>query len=483
MEITLILPNQLFASHPAISDQRPIWLVEEFLFFKVQPFHKQRMILLRAAMKEYEHFLKNQSLEVRYIESKDLHQRGILWKLLTKEKISRLHLVEATDTWFELDLKQALKKHPWTLQTYPSPMFLCTQEEITSFFKGKTHYSMASFYAYQRKKMNLLMEQGKPEGGKFSFDTENRKKWPKNLHPPKHPHIKQTKLVEEAILYVERNFPDSVGKEAPLLYPYTFGEAKKTLSYFIEHKLTLFGDYEDAIAKEEHFLFHSVLTPALNLGLLTPQDVIEEILAARKKHKFPLNSLEGFLRQVVGWREFMRGCYLLQGTNQRTKNYLKHKKPLPKGFWDGTTGIEPVDQTIRKVLETGYCHHIERLMILGNFLLLTETDPDAVYEWFMQFFVDAYDWVMVPNVYGMSQYADGGLMTTKPYFSSSNYILKMSDYKAGDWTEIWDGLFWRFMQKHEKLLSKNPRMNMLIMYLKKNEKEIALKISKANKLF
>ncbi len=483
MEATLILPNQLFESHPALKKGRPIWMAEEFLFFKVQPFHRQRLILLRLAMKEYESFLQKQGYSVQYIESKQLKKRGDLFHLLSKEKIGELHLAEETDAWFNEDLEKGAKANRWKLKIYPSPMFLCTPEEIASFFKGKTHYSMAPFYAYQREKLNLLMEDGKPEGGKFSFDVENRKKAPKSLRFPENPIPKQTAKIKEAISYVDHHFPDAIGDGSPFLYPTTFAEAQKILSDFIEHKLPLFGDYEDAILKEDTSLFHSILTPALNVGLLTPQQIIEQVMEAHKKKKFPLNSIEGFIRQIIGWREFIRGCYLLKGNVQRSKNHFKYKKPVPKGFWDGTTGIEPIDTTIRKVLQSGYCHHIERLMILGNFLLLAETDPNAVYDWFMQYFVDAYDWVMVPNIYGMSQYADGGLITTKPYISGSNYILKMSNYPKGAWTEIWDGLFWRFMQNQKKLISKNPRMKILLSYLEKNKKEIEKKILEAERRF
>lgn len=468
MEATLVLPNQLFKSHPAIKKGRPVWIAEEFLFFKIHPFHRQRLILLRLAMKEYEAFLNKQGHEVHYIESKGLKKRGDLFKFLAKMKVKDLHLTEETDNWLNIDLQKSAKKYKWELHIYPSPMFLCTTEELTMFFKEKSHYSMASFYAYQRKKLDILMKNGKPEGGKFSFDIENRKKIPKTLSLPKYRIPKQTKKVKEAIAYVESNFPNAIGNKKPFLYAATFAQAQNTLSDFIEQKLSCFGAYEDAMLKNESFLFHSVLTPSLNIGLITPQQIIDRVMAAWKERKIPLNSVEGFLRQLIGWREFIRACYLLKGNAQRTRNYFGHKKPLPKGFWDASTGIEPIDAIIRKILDTGYCHHIERLMVLGNFLLLAETSPDAVYNWFMQYFVDAYDWVMVPNVYGMSQYADGGLITSKPYISSSNYLLKMSDYKKGPWSDIWDGLFWRFLKKHKHLISNNPRMKMLLACLRKH---------------
>jgi deoxyribodipyrimidine photolyase-related protein len=189
---------------------------------------------------------------------------------------------------------------------------------------------------------------------------------------------------------------------------------------------------------------------------------VEEAILYAENHAIPLNSLEGFIRQIVGWREFIRAVYALKGREERTRNYWGFTRKIPPSFWNGTTGIAPFDSTVNKVLETGYCHHIERLMVLGNFMLLCEFDPDEVYRWFMELFIDAYDWVMVPNVYGMSQFADGGLMATKPYISGSNYLMKMSDYEKGEWQAIWDGLFWRFMHVHRDFFLQNPRLGMLV---------------------
>ena len=200
----------------------------------------------------------------------------------------------------------------------------------------------------------------------------------------------------------------------------------------------------------------------LNMGLLAPQQIIEKVLAYALKHAVPMNSVEGFIRQIMGWREFIRIVYQREGSRQRSTNFWGFTRAIPASFWSGTTGIYPVDNVIQKTLQTGYSHHIERLMVMGNFMLLCEFDPNEVYKWFMEMYVDAYDWVMVPNVYGMTQFADGGLMTTKPYISGSNYLLKMSDYPKGDWTAIWDALFWRFMHVHRSFFEQNPRLNMLV---------------------
>ena len=200
----------------------------------------------------------------------------------------------------------------------------------------------------------------------------------------------------------------------------------------------------------------------LNIGLLNPQQIIDKAIQAAIDNEIPLNSLEGFIRQIIGWREFIRIVYEREGTRQRTTNYWRFTRKIPDSFWNGTTGIHPVDTVIKRLLKTGYCHHIERLMVLGNFMLLCEFDPDEVYRWFMEMFIDSYDWVMVPNVYGMTQFADGGLMTTKPYISGSNYLMKMGDWDKGEWTQIWDGLFWRFMHVHRDFFLTNPRLGMLV---------------------
>jgi deoxyribodipyrimidine photolyase-related protein len=238
----------------------------------------------------------------------------------------------------------------------------------------------------------------------------------------------------------------------------------------VSERLPCFGDYEDAMSAEQDVLFHSLLTPMLNIGLLSPQQVID--VALERQDHVPLNSLEGFVRQVLCWREFVRLGYLTRGRRQRTRNFWGFSEPMPSAFYDGTTGICPLDAVIKRVLRTGYCHHIERLMVLGNFMLLCEIHPDAVYRWFMEMFVDSYDWVMVPNVYGISQYADVGMMTTKPYISGSGYILRMSDYKRGSWCDLWDALYWRFIDKHADYFARNPRMAVVAMMRDRLKREI-----------
>lgn len=429
-------------------------------------------------MQRYDEMLRKNQYDVIYIPSKELSYRGNLFDILGKKAIKNIHLCEFADEWLYQDLMIGAEKYGWKIHFYPSPGFICSNQDLKTFFADKKHYSMAQFYAYQRKSQNILMEGQRPIGGKYSFDTENRKKIPKNLPNPPTFFPQKNPNIEKIIAGVESEFNDAIGDATPFLYPTTHHEAREALEVFLKNKLAFFGDYQDAIQKEESFLFHSVLSPILNIGLLTPQEVIHAAINHSEKHSVPLNSLEGFLRQIMGWREFVRASYLIKGSYQRSFNFFQHHETIPKKFWKGETGILPIDTVIKRILRTGYCNHIERLMVLGNFLLLTEASPQEIYKWFMEYFVDAYDWVMVPNVYGMSQYADGGVIITKPYISSSNYILKMSNYPKGDWTEIWDGLFWRFIQKHDSLFSSNNRTLNLMQILKKNEKTIIPKVQK-----
>lgn len=343
-------------------------------------------------------------------------------------------------------------------------MFLNTREELKPFFEGNIKLKQTDFYIRERKRRKILLdENGKPLGGKWTYDVDNRKKYPRNKRPPKLSFPAINPFYKEAITYTEKHFHDNPGHCGQTFqYPCTFRESEEWLEQFLKERFSEFGPYEDAIVENEHILHHSVLTPMLNTGLLTPWYVMEKALVFCEKNDVPLSSCEGFVRQLIGWREFIRGVYLFRGREERTKNFWNFRNSIPGCFYNGTTGIEPLDMVIKKVLKTGYCHHIERLMILGNFMLLCEFHPDEVYQWFMELFVDAYDWVMVPNVYGMSQFADGGIMATKPYISGSNYILKMSDIKKGSWQDVWDGLFWRFMHKHRDFFLQNPRLGMLV---------------------
>ncbi len=464
-EVTLTFPNQLFKHNPAIQKNRQVFLVEEWLFFRQYNFHQQKLILHRSSMKFYESYLKEQKYSVQYIESTDIRNDiSKLIEFLSLQKIKKIHITDVVDDWLNKRIKSACEKYSISLTIHTTPSFLNTMEDADNYFNKKNRYFQTDFYTYQRKQRKLLLEDdGKPTGGKWTYDAENQLKFPKNEVVPAIHFPKANNYIVEATKYVDQHFSTNYGyKSAPHYFVSTFEDAENWLTDFLKNRFEKFGIYEDAIVANEVILHHSVLSPMLNTGLLTPQQILDEVLQHAKKNKIPLNSLEGFIRQLIGWREFIRIVYQREGSKQRTTNYWKFKRKIPTSFYTGTTGIVPIDITIKKVLKTGYCHHIERLMVLGNFMLLCEFDPDEVYQWFMELFIDAYDWVMVPNVYGMTQFADGGLMTTKPYISSSNYLMKMSNYDKGDWQQIWDGLFWRFMHEHRDFFLQNPRLGMLV---------------------
>ncbi len=473
-EATLVFPHQLFKHHPAMQVRRQVYLVEEWLFFRQYNLHKQKLILHRSGMKFYEKYLLEDNYAVEYIDTTD--ERNDVRKLisfLSQHKITNIHIADVVDYWLAKRITAACKKYAIKLIVYASPSFLNTMGEVADYFSKRKTYFQTDFYIHQRKQRKILLEtNGKPTGGKWTFDADNRMKFPKKEIVPAIHLPEVSSHIAEAREYVQQNFPTNYGSAcSPHFFVATFKDAEQWLADFLKNRFEKFGIYEDAIVAEESILHHSVLTPMLNTGLLTPQQIVDEVLYHAKKYNTPLNSLEGFIRQIIGWREFIRIIYEWEGSKQRTTNYWKFNRKIPKCFWTGTTGIAPIDITISKVLQTGYCHHIERLMVLGNFMLLCEFDPDEVYRWFMEMFIDAYDWVMVPNVYGMIQFADGGLMTTKPYISGSNYLIKMSNYEKGEWQQVWDGLFWRFMDVHRDFFLQNPRLGMLVGTFDKMSKE------------
>lgn len=463
--VTVIFPHQLFQHHPALQTNRVVYLAEEWLFFRQYYFHQQKLVLHRASMKFYEHWLQQNNYTVHYIETavkeNDCRQ---LAAYLSQQKITDIHIAAVADDWLLKRMQEACNNNAITLHIYNSPNFLNSPQSVDAYFSKKKSYFQTDFYTWQRKQRKILLEEeGKPLGGKWTFDADNRQRYPKKATAPALGLPAENKYVEEARHYVQQHFPANYGSvNHSHLFAVTFDDAEKWLDDFLKNRFEKFGIYEDAIVAKEAVLHHSVLTPMLNIGLLQPQQIIDKAISASKQYNIPLNSLEGFIRQIMGWREFIHIVYEREGSKQRSTNYWKFKRKIPASFWTGGTGIAPIDISIKKVLQTGYCHHIERLMVLGNFMLLCEFDPDEVYRWFMEMFIDAYDWVMVPNVYGMTQFADGGLMTTKPYISGSNYLMKMSDYEKGEWQTVWDGLFWRFMHLHRDFFLKNPRLSMLV---------------------
>ena len=471
MKVFIVFPNMLFERLPGELRDTRVILFEDPLFFRQYRFHKKKLMLHRASMKFYEEYLRGLGVSVEYRSTVEYPKLSLLFRSLNAAGVQEVTTYELNDYLLERRLRGYCGQYGMALHTIPSPQFLSSEPEIRELLGEKKHYLMAGFYQKQRKRLDILMSGNEPVGGKWSFDGDNRKKLPNGLVPPAPLRMKSNRFVMEAETYVAANFPSNPGITSGFNYPVTFDEAREVYDDFLMRRSREFGIYEDAIHSSETWLYHSVLTPALNTGLITPEFVVNEILERAPELNIPLNSLEGFIRQITGWREFMRGIYSIKGVEQRNSNFFEHTRAIPDSFYTGTTGIAPVDDSIKKLLNHAYTHHIERLMILGNFMLLSGIEPDGVYQWFMEMYIDSYDWVMVPNVYGMSQYADGGLITTKPYISGSNYILKMSNYTKGNWCPVWDGLYWSFIHRHFDILKQNQRMSMVVNLLQKMDAE------------
>jgi len=462
--ISLLFPHQLYDPHPALDKQRAVYIIEEWLYFKQYAFHKQKLWLHRASMMAFADRLREQGYQVIYIDSENpLSDIRKLVASLSKKNISEIIMVDPGDFLLKKRIVRTCENSDILPVFTENPNFVTPLQTGRQFLQQEKTLRQTSFYIWQRKRLAILLDKNeKPTGGKWTFDDENRKRLSKGATVPVINFPKPNNYTQEAKTYIERLFPNNPGEINEELYPILPQDVIAWWHDFLKTRFRFFGDFEDAIATNEWALYHSVLTPMLNIGLLNPNRCLQDLIKYAQEQNIPINNTEGFVRQLIGWREFMRLVYEEKGVYQRTTNYWGFSRKIPRQFWEGTTGIDPIDRTIKKLLKTGYCHHIERLMVLGNFMLLCEFDPREVYEWFMIFFIDAYDWVMVPNIYGMTQFADGGLMTTKPYISGSNYLMKMSDYPKGSWQATWDALFWRFMHVHRSFFLQNPRLGMLV---------------------
>jgi deoxyribodipyrimidine photolyase-related protein len=465
MNIALVFPHQLYRHHPAIDPAVScVYLIEDALYFTQLPFHQQKLLLHRLSMKGYEQRLRTTGMEVCYCDVISYPNLKSVFVRLAEQGAATLHVTDPTDFLLQKRLIRLSNQYSMPIVWTESPNFLTPLADLTSLLEPGRGYLMARFYANQRRRLHILLDAGqKPVGGKWSFDAENRQRVPAGLKVPRTlTHHYDELQMADAVAWVGTHFGTNVGTTTGFNYPVDHDQAEAILNDFVAHRLGHFGAYEDAMVAGESQLWHSVLTPALNIGLLNPDTVLDAVLDQAERQAIPLASLEGFIRQVVGWREFMRAIYLKEGVRIRTANFLNHRKPLPAFFWQGNSGLPPFDDLFEKLHRTAYSHHIERLMVAGNLLLLLNVDPDEVYCWFMTYYIDAYDWVMVPNVYSMSQYADGGLITTKPYVSGSAYLLKMSNFGKGPWCAEWDSLYWSFMDQHREVFRRNNRMAMMV---------------------
>ena len=473
----LIFPNQLFPLKMInYLEYNNIYIIEEPRYFTDFKFHKLKLIYHRASMKKYYSEIEKK-INVKYID----------FDKVTNEFYKKLN--KDTTTYFNPIDHNLLKKLSKLLNKaimIDNLNFLLTPNEIIEnkkHFFNNNKYSHDNFYKFQRKKLNILMKDNNshvhdnnPEGNKWSFDTENRQSLPKNIKQPELLEIKKDIYYKEACHYINKHFENNYGNTNEWIYPIDTKTAIKWLKHFISKKLNNFGPFQDAVDTSKPFLFHSIISPMMNIGILPDILVVKISNEYYIKHKksIPIASYEGFIRQVIGWRNYTYSLYLLE-PDMYNKNFLNHKKKIDDKYWLAETNIKPIDDIIKNIVKYSYAHHIERLMYLGNWFLINQTDPKEVHRIFMEWTVDAYDWVMVPNVHGMSQYADGGKMMTRVYFSSSNYIDKMSNYKKKKdeiWWKYWDAIYYSFINKHQDILSKNyTTSRQVIHWKKKTEKE------------
>lgn len=420
MEKFLILPHQLFdKKYLDKSCTYTIW--EHPHYFKKYNYNKKKLVLHRASMRYYYDYLKKNTFKVTYVSFN---------KKPTGQEYSLFDPVDK----ITLPKKSTL---------CDSPNFLLDTELCEQYRKKTDKFFFNAFYMWSKKTLDIL-------SSIKSQDKHNRKSLPKTIKVPKVPsNNADKKYISEAISYVEKHFPKNYGSTENFMFPVTHATAKKWLSHFLQYKLKHFGDYQDAISQKHDFLFHSLLSTSINIGLLNPSEIIERLKKAKKK--YPLNSLEGYVRQLF-WREYQRYCYVY--FNFKKKNYFGNTKRLTKKWYTAQLGVPPIDDVIQKAFSTGYLHHIERLMVVGNFMNLSGINPQQGFKWFMEFACDSYEWVMCQNVLDMVFFVSGGATMRRPYVSSSNYILKMSDYKKGEWSDVWDTLYKDFIKKHRKKLLK-----------------------------
>ena len=479
----LILGNQLFPlKYLKPYKDSTFLMMEDYGLCTFQKHHKLKLILFLSAMRSYADELKKNKFKINYNDLNNDFKTSYEKKLenfIIKNKVKELISFEIEDKFFEKKILSLTKKLKISWKVINSPMFLNSRDDFKDYLSKTKKPFMANFYKTARIKIDILMDKGKPKGGKWSFDEENRKKLPKDIQIPAMPVANETNHTKNLKKDIKQIFKSHPGDVDNFWLPTTHKDSIKWLDYFIAKKFNLFGDYEDAVDTDNNFLFHSALSPMINLGLITPELIIERI--KKVENKIKINSYEGYIRQIIGWREFIRGIYQNYDKILEENNFFKHKNSLTQKWYDGTTGLDPLDHSIQNAKKFGYTHHIERLMVLCNIMNLCEIKPIEVYNWFMEMFVDSSDWVMSPNVYGMGLFSDGGIFSTKPYICGSSYFMKMMNFKKGNWNDIMDGLYWRFINKNRNFFQSNPRLNMMVsIYDKMNTERKNHILKKAN---
>ncbi|AUQ72009.1 hypothetical protein PhaeoP72_03310 [Phaeobacter inhibens] len=472
--IILILGDQLSHDLPSLQVGDPqkdrLLMAEVAEEASYVPHHKKKLAFVLSAMRHFADELTAAGWDLKYVHLDDPDNSGSL----TGELDRALEQFTVTEVLVtepgEYRLKEALNRWsgPARLTMLDDSRFLASHDMFRSWAEGRKQLRMEYFYRDMRRKTGLLMQGDSPEGGKWNYDTENRKPAQNDMFMPKPMRCDPDRITQDVLELVEQRFPRNFGRLTPFWFAVTRAAALKALDHFIDVALPLFGDYQDAMLDGEPFLYHSLLSQYINIGLLNPLEVCRSAERAYYEGHAPLNAVEGFIRQIIGWREYMRGIYWLKMPGYTRENALVAKRDLPDFYWSGETGMTCMAAAITQTRDEAYAHHIQRLMVTGNFAMLAGINPHQVHEWYLAVYADAYEWVEAPNVIGMSQFADGGLLGSKPYAASGNYINKMSNYcrncaydvkqKTGPKACPFNPLYWDFLIRNREKLSKNPRL-------------------------
>jgi deoxyribodipyrimidine photolyase-related protein len=499
-KLRLILGDQLNSQHSWLSkidEDTTYCLFEMRQETDYVTHHIQKVVGYFTAMRNFADELKKAGHSVVYFQINDkINTQGLvenLTLLIKEQHIEKFEYLAPDEYRLDQQLKVFSKNLTIDSDVFSTEHFYTEREDLATFFKGKKQFLMENFYRNMRKKHQILMVDKQPEGGKWNFDASNRKKWKGDTLIPQE--ISFDINVEEVLSDIEKAGIKTIGKINPKYfeYPISRKQSLEQLIYFCEHLLVHFGDYQDAMHTDKIYLYHSRISFAMNSKIISPKEVVEAVLETYRaqENKIDISQVEGFIRQILGWREYMRGMYWMLMPDYKKENFLENKNKLPDFFWTGKTKMNCLKNAVNNSLENGYAHHIQRLMITGNFALLTQIHPDEIDAWYLGIYVDAIEWVQLPNTRGMSQFADGGKIATKPYVSSGSYISKMGNYcdscvykkakKFGDDACPFNSLYWNFLEEKQAQLSSNFRMKMMYSVLNKMSSEDRSKIKeKAN---
>jgi deoxyribodipyrimidine photolyase-related protein len=434
--------------------------------------HKKKIAFILAGMRHFAAELRAAGWTVDYVELDAAGNTGSFTgeagRAIARHGAKRLLVTEPGEYRVRLMMDNWAASFKIPVEIVDDTRFFWTRAQFAAWARGRKMLRMENFYHEARRATGYLMEGAKPEGGTWNYDSENRKPAKDDLFIPDVARFKPDQITAEVLALVTRRFGNHVGDLEPFWFAVTRADARKALDHFVAHALADFGDYQDAMVSGQKFLYHSVLAQYLNAGLLDPREICEAAIDAYRAGHAPLNAVEGFVRQIIGWREYVRGIYWLKMPGYAALNYFDNTRALPDFYWTGDTKMACLKAAIGQTIEEAYAHHIQRLMVTGNFAMLAGVDPREVHEWYLAVYADAYEWVELPNVIGMSQFADGGILGSKPYASGGNYINKMSTYCSGCAYDVkqragpkacpFNALYWHFLDRNRSKLSGLQRL-------------------------